>query len=72
MFKGIEKYSFKRTPLETPVATPVTYPIKVELEKIPELKDFKLWNFNKTKSFNIFSFIIFNFKNYINYKKNIF
>jgi len=42
MFKGIEKYSFKTTPLETPVATPVTHPTKVELEKIPELKDFKL------------------------------
>jgi len=26
MFKGVEKYSFKSTPLETPVATPLSQP----------------------------------------------
>ena len=63
MFKGIEKYTFKNTPLETPNATPITHPIRVELEKIPEkLNNFKLW---------IFSIIKFNYYKFYNSFRNL-
>jgi hypothetical protein len=47
MFKGIEKYTFKTTPLETPNATPQMGPIEKTpksgpLETVVELKSLKL------------------------------
>ncbi len=43
MFKGVEKYSFKSTPMETPVATPISQPSKFDNDKIADkLVNFKL------------------------------
>lgn len=45
MFKDIQKYSFKSTPMETPVATPNTMPRKDSGKVQDKFGNFVLWEF---------------------------